>query len=107
MWGHGAYTAPDWTADWLHREARWLVEHWAEEEYGAPFELLHEEQAAGLRARLRSELRTNTFDPSSGTLTVSPLRMWAISAVQDHYTDLFGAAPELDGLRRATRCPGQ
>ena len=20
VWGHGAYTAPDWTADWLHRE---------------------------------------------------------------------------------------
>ena len=105
VWGHGAYTAPDWTADWLHREARWLVEHWAEEEYGAPFELLHEEQAAGLRARLRSELRTNTFDPSSGTLTVSPLRMWAISAVQDHYTDLFGAAPELDGLRESYATP--
>jgi nitric oxide reductase subunit B len=21
IWGHGAYIAPDWTADWLHREA--------------------------------------------------------------------------------------
>ncbi len=21
IWGHGAYTAPDWTADWVHREA--------------------------------------------------------------------------------------
>jgi len=21
IWGHGAYQAPDWTADWLHREA--------------------------------------------------------------------------------------
>ena len=21
VWGHGAYVAPDWTADWLHREA--------------------------------------------------------------------------------------
>ena len=20
IWGHGAYQAPDWTADWLHRE---------------------------------------------------------------------------------------
>lgn len=20
VWGHGAYVAPDWTADWLHRE---------------------------------------------------------------------------------------
>jgi nitric oxide reductase subunit B len=21
IWGHGAYVAPDWSADWLHREA--------------------------------------------------------------------------------------
>ncbi len=21
VWGHGAYLAPDWSADWLHREA--------------------------------------------------------------------------------------
>ena len=24
VWGHGAYVAPDWSADWLHREAMWL-----------------------------------------------------------------------------------
>ena len=24
IWGHGAYQAPDWTADWLHRE----LENW-------------------------------------------------------------------------------
>jgi nitric oxide reductase subunit B len=25
IWGHGAYQAPDWTADWLHRElTAWL-----------------------------------------------------------------------------------
>ena len=23
VWGHGSYVAPDWTADWLHREALW------------------------------------------------------------------------------------
>ena len=25
IWGHGSYVAPDWSADWLHREAiEWL-----------------------------------------------------------------------------------
>jgi nitric oxide reductase subunit B len=24
VWGHGAYVAPDWSADWLHREAMTL-----------------------------------------------------------------------------------
>ena len=30
VWGHGAYVAPDWSADWLHREATWILDHWAE-----------------------------------------------------------------------------
>ena len=30
IWGHGAYQAPDWSADWLHREATALLDVWAE-----------------------------------------------------------------------------
>ena len=29
IWGHGSYVAPDWTADWLHREAMFILERWA------------------------------------------------------------------------------
>jgi nitric oxide reductase subunit B len=25
IWGHGSYLAPDWSADWLHREAEMLL----------------------------------------------------------------------------------
>lgn len=25
VWGHGAYVAPDWAADWLHRECMWFL----------------------------------------------------------------------------------
>lgn len=25
IWGHGSYLAPDWSADWLHREAETLL----------------------------------------------------------------------------------
>jgi nitric oxide reductase subunit B len=31
IWGHGAYVAPDWTADWLHRECTFLLDRWARE----------------------------------------------------------------------------
>ena len=27
IWGHGAYVAPDWTADYLHREALFLLDY--------------------------------------------------------------------------------
>ena len=29
IWGHGSYVAPDWTADWLHREAGFVLNEWA------------------------------------------------------------------------------
>jgi nitric oxide reductase subunit B len=32
VWGHGGYVAPDWGADWLHREATTLLDIWAVEE---------------------------------------------------------------------------
>ena len=105
IWGHGAYTAPDWTADWLHREAEWLVEYWAQRDHGTSFDLLEPEQAAALQSRLQQELRTNTHDPNTGVITISPLRAEAISAVQEHYTSLFGDDPELDHLRESYAMP--
>jgi nitric oxide reductase subunit B len=26
IWGHGAYVAPDWSADWIHRECVFLLD---------------------------------------------------------------------------------
>src|SRR5690554_1572073 len=41
IWGHGAYQAPDWTADWLHRElVAWLDLAAREEHAAASYEEL-------------------------------------------------------------------
>lgn len=105
VWGHGGYTAPDWTADWLHREAVWFLDTWATRDHGLPYAQLNAEQQAALRARLQQELRTNTYDPATGTLTISPLRAEAIAAVSAHYTSLFGNDPALAELRDAYAIP--
>ena len=34
IWGHGAYLAPDWSADWLHRESVALLDGWSQAEFG-------------------------------------------------------------------------
>jgi nitric oxide reductase subunit B len=105
VWGHGGYTAPDWTADWLHREAVWLLDRYATQDFGMPYAQLNPEQQGALRARLQTELRTNTYDPETGTLTISPLRAQAIAAVSDHYTRLFGNDPGMTALRDAYAIP--
>ena len=38
VWGHGSYVAPDWTADWLHRESMYMLNHFAEEQFGKEFD---------------------------------------------------------------------
>ncbi len=50
-------------------------------------------------------MRENTYDPSTGVITVSPLRAEAIGAVQSHYTALFGDGPGLDHLRESYAMP--
>ena len=40
IWGHGSYVAPDWTADWLHREAVFILDRWAADEFNAKYAAL-------------------------------------------------------------------
>jgi nitric oxide reductase subunit B len=101
VWGHGGYVAPDWSADWLHREATFMLDARARAEHGRPFDALGAPDRAALQARLQEELRGNRVDPKTGDLVVSAERARAIEAVGAHYDALFGAAPALDELRRA------
>jgi len=89
IWGHGAYLAPDWTADWLHREATFVLDTWARAEGGASFEALNSERRAALSARLAETIRKNTFDPASDTLTLDPVRILAFEANAAHYAGVF------------------
>ncbi len=105
VWGHGSYVAPDWSADWLHRESEYILGKWATDSFGQPFDGLDAETQASLKVRLQKELRTNTYDETSGILTVSPLRAMAIQAVSDAYAGLFMNDPRYAGLREAYAIP--
>ncbi len=105
IWGHGAYVAPDWTADELHRELTWMLDHWAQTEHGKSFAQLDDETRAQLKARLKDEIRANTYHGDTGDLVVSPLRAAAIAAVGQHYAGLFGHDPALAKLRDAYAVP--
>ncbi len=90
IWGHGAYVAPDWSADWLHRELTFILDRWARERGGKEYASLAEPDQAAERALLKKLIRTNTFDPASGTLTLDPVRAEAFAANAAHYADVFG-----------------
>jgi nitric oxide reductase subunit B len=66
IWGHGAYQAPDWSADWLHREALALLDVWSQDEHGAAFEALDADQRGALEARLKARAAPEHLRPRDG-----------------------------------------
>ena len=102
IWGHGAYVAPDWSADWLHREATGVLDIWARRDGGmATYAELPAEEQGMLRGRLQAMMRANTYDPATGTITLSRDRVAALSNVAAHYESLFSNDPATAELREA------
>ncbi|GAO04078.1 nitric-oxide reductase large subunit [Anaeromyxobacter sp. PSR-1] len=89
VWGHGAYVAPDWTADWLHREANAILDLWARAEGGGRYAALSPERQAALRERLRSTLHENTYSEDARTIRVGPERAAAFEELARHYASVF------------------
>src|SRR5262249_44660112 len=75
VYGHGAYLGPDFTADYLHRQA----------------ELMLQQYSSGGRAeeRVRRELQANRYDPSSGSLVWTDGQVRASEALQKQYEEEF------------------
>jgi len=102
VWGHGGYVAPDWTADWLHREALAILDIWARREQGVDgYASLDPGRQAAYRQRLQQSIRRNTYDASTGTIVIDEDRAEAIATVASHYDSLFGNGADTQGLREA------
>jgi nitric oxide reductase subunit B len=102
IWGHGAYIAPDWSADYLHRELVFILDAWARQRGAKDYASLDAEQQGGLRARLQELIRTNTYDPASGRLTIDPLRGQAFEENAKHYADVFASGRPEYAIARGT-----
>jgi len=98
VWGHGSYVAPDWSADWLHREAL-ALQALRTQQHQAVTTTLTTADRAGIAATLREEMRRNTYNEANGTVTVSKERAQAIREVATHFEALFGSDPSLAQLR--------
>lgn len=105
VWGHGSYVAPDWSADWLHREATALQDVLSASAYGLPYGDLGEAQRASVDVRVKGAMRANTYDPSKGVITLSDDRTKAVLAVAAHYEKLFGTDASLVQLRTQYAMP--
>ncbi len=105
VWGHGAYQAPDWSADWLHKEAVFILERLSVKNYGISYDSIADEQKAFLKVILQKDLRANTYNKNSEVLTVSNIRSEAIADNSKYYGGLFTNDPALAGLRDSYSIP--
>ena len=102
VWGHGSYVAPDWTADWLHREAMFTLNEWARTDYSREFDALTAEQKAGLQGRLTEAYRTNTYSAGANTIVVPAIRARAFEHCLRHYEEVFLNGNEAYAIPKGT-----
>ena len=89
VYGHGAYLGPDFTAEYLHKSAEFLIEAYG----GAP--------VSGLSARERvvAELHKSTYDPKEDSLAWSGPRAVAHKMMVEHYRSIFFAKQTRGGAQ--------
>ena len=89
VWGHGSYVAPDWTADWLHREAEGVLNIWSLQQFQADYSKLSPENQSSLKAKLKEVYKTNRYENETGVITIDDTRLEAIKLNILHYNDVF------------------
>src|SRR5262249_55586459 len=74
-YGHGAYLGPDFTADYLHRQAELMGEIYG----GGP----------DAEEKVRRELQTNRYDPKTDTLEWTDGQARAFQVLRQRYEEEF------------------
>jgi len=87
IFGHGAYLGPDFTADYLHRAALIVIDH-----YGGSSSEAAQQQTI-------SDFKTNRYDSVKGALTYTAAQAEAFQKLDNYYADFFGTPTGKYGLR--------
>jgi nitric oxide reductase subunit B len=106
VWGHGAYLAPDWSADYLHRMGLFLAaRHLGRSaEQAAAFtqdDLVKLDP--GTRGRITGlvthDIKPNRFDADANRLTLTAFQAEAHASLSRYYTSLFRDGNSRMGLQ--------
>lgn len=108
IWGHGSYVAPDWTADWLHRECMFILNSWSRDRAREDYEKLSEDRKAEMRQELTTAMKKNTYSSETGLLTIDTIRAAAFESNASYYTDVYSnGRPEYAIPKNTLTDPGK
>ena len=92
--GHGAYQAPDWTADWLHKEVSLMLDIKSQEAFGVLYDQLGPVQQAAVKEVVKKEYLGSAVR-EDGTVVLSPERITAMNLTGRYFVELYGDNPDL------------
>ncbi len=90
LFGHGAYLGPDFTAQYLHRQAVAMQDQYVSQG-------LSDADAA---AQVRTELKRFSYDAENGELIYSSGQAQAFEKLEEFYREYFTTTSEQKGLKR-------
>lgn len=99
IWGHGAYQAPDWTADWLHRELVFYQEIYSQKNWNKPFLQTNSAEKMLIKDSMLNDYRSSKVLDKK--VSISEVRTAAYFKTRDYYLSLFSNTDELRNTRKA------
>ncbi len=81
IWGHGAYQAPDWTADWLHRELVHYQEIYSQKKYSKVFSETNSSEKLLIKSAMLTDYRESQV--VDGIVKLSEIRHEAFLKTRD------------------------
>jgi nitric oxide reductase subunit B len=98
LWGHGAYLGPDFSAEYLHRLSEHVHEALARDTYRKGLAELTEAERAALAGPARVLLKTNRYDPATGTLAFTAPEAESFNKQIEMWQTHFQASATTRGL---------
>lgn len=89
IFGHGAYLAPDFTADYLHNMGLQVQKYYAQKNYGKSYDALRTTDKYVVDALVQEEMKANRYDSASNTLKFTTAQTAAYRYLSDYYARIF------------------
>jgi nitric oxide reductase subunit B len=102
VWGHGTYRGPDFTAQALHNMGVTMREKMAQDKFQAPYPTLETDAQGSVDAVVIRQIKENTYDKNTDTLTLTPLLEHALVENRKFYDALFTYGEEGGNIRAGT-----
>ncbi len=95
VFGHGAYNGPDFSADYLHREAVTSLERQAQKRFGKSYEQLNSSEQGDLKGGLAAEFKQNRYDAQNKSLTLTENQVASYEENVKHFDTEFSTGDKL------------